>query len=260
MRKLLMVLLVVSSSLMAKDYGLIVSISQYQNSDIPTLNVSEDVRRYESVLKKMGFIGSCKYLKNESATRTNILGHIRGVAQTITDKDRFFMFFTGHGTDENDEDYGSKLQEALPEKYWKDTGMILPYDFNPNKKGIANSVIIGKRDLRNYFKAIDNNTDKALIVFDACFSENSSKGKLRRVNRFVHIDTKNKTYPYRNIVYIGASKTQAKTGKLSKVLDGCMNKDTTFVGLKGCMNRELSRSPHKAVVLSMSENPRVFVW
>ena len=259
MKKLLTALLLVSSVLVAKDYGLIVAISKYKNSEIPTLNTRKDVRHYENILKKMNFHGSLRYLKNTQATRTKILSDIKNISQVIKKDDRFFMFFTGHGTDANDEDYGSKLQMALPEKYYIDTGMILPYDFNPNKKKIANTVIIGKRDLKKYFTEIDKKIDKAFIVFDACFSENSSKGNLKsNATRFLHIDTDNETYPYQNIVYIGASKTQARSGKLSSVLDGCMGGDTSFSELKGCMNEGLKNSPHRAIVLSNSSEPMIF--
>ena len=256
MRKLLMVLLVVSSGLMATDYGLIVSISKYDNI-AKELKVSADIERYRNILTKFKFRGKPKELHNGNATKYKILKYIRETASKIKEGDRFFMFFTGHGTDANDEDYGGKIQEALSEKYWVDTGMILPVDFNP--KDVGGSLIIGKRDLRKHFKKIDEVSKKAFIVFDACFSENSSKGELRsNANRFLHIDTENKTYPYENIVYIGASKTQAKEGKLSAVLDSCMNKDTTFVGLKECMNRGLRKSPHRAVVLSLSDSPMIF--
>ena len=258
MKKLLIVLLLVSSSLVAHDYGLIVAISKYKNSDIPTLSTVEDIRHYENILKKMNFHGTPQYRINTQATRRNILSDIKNISQVIKKNDRFFMFFTGHGTDHRDVDFGSKLQETLPEKYWLNTGMILPYDFNPNRKKIANTVIIGKRDLRDYFTEIDSKTDKAFIVFDACFSENSSKGKIRQIHRFVHLNTQNGTYPYKNIVYIGASKTQARMGKLSEVLDSCIEADLTFVDLKSCMNEELKKSPHRAVVLSWNDEPMVF--
>ena len=258
MKKMLIVLLLVSSGLFAKDYALIVAISKYKSSEIPTLSVAQDIIYYENILKKMEFNGSIWHLNNESATKSNILSDIKNISQVIKKDDRFFTFFTGHGTDHNDVDYGSKLQETLPEKYFLNTGMILPYDFNPNKREIAQSIIIGKRDLRKYFTEIDNKTSKALVVFDACFSENSSKGKLRRVDRMIHIDTKNDTYPYQNIVYIGASKTQAIVGKLSKVLDNCIGAKTNFHGLKYCVNENLKKSPQRVVLLSRSSKPSIF--
>jgi len=259
MKKLLIALLVVSSGLMAKDYALIVSISKYRDNSVPTLSVAKDIERYRNILTKFEFRGKPKEFHNSVATKYKILKYIKETASKIKKDDRFFMFFVGHGTDANDEDYGSKLQETLPEEYWKDTGMILPYDFNPNKNAIAKSVIIGRRDLRKYFNKIDKTTQKAFIVFDACFSQNSSKGtRKHNAYSFLHLDTINNTYPYKNIVYIGASKTQAKTGKLSAVLDSCISKNTTFVSLKGCMNKKLKKSPHRAIVLSKSDSPMIF--
>jgi hypothetical protein len=58
MKKMLIVLLLVSSGLFAKDYALIVAISKYKSSEIPTLSVAQDIIYYENILKKMGFNGS----------------------------------------------------------------------------------------------------------------------------------------------------------------------------------------------------------
>ena len=261
MKKILIELLLISTTLIAKDYALIVGISKYKNSEIPRLNIKNDITRYENILKKMGFHGSRWYLKNSKATKTRILRDIKNISQVIKKDDRFFMFFTGYGTSYMDEDYGAKLQMALPKKYWLNTSMILPYDFNSNKKKIAETLIIVKRDLQDFFTEIDNKTDKVLIVFDAPFSyifPDISKRKSKQTYRFVHLNTRNEAYPYKNIVYIGASKTQAKVGKLSNVLNDCMDTDVSFLGLKSCMNEGLKKSPHRAIVLSRSDEPKVF--
>ena len=259
MKKMLIVLLLISTALVAKDYALIVAISKYKSSDIEPLSTKKDIQHYESILKKMNFKGNPLNLIDEKATKFNILKDIKNISQVIKKNDRFFMFFTGHGTDYRDVDFGSKIQETLPKKYFLNTGMLLPYDFNPKKSVIANTVIIGKRDLRESFETIDEKTSKALIVFDACFSENSSKGTLQNSPiRFLHLDTENTSYPYQNIVYIGASKTQARSGKLSNVLDGCIGKNTSFGELKSCMNKRLKKSPHKAMVFSNSSEPMIF--
>ena len=257
MRKLsIALLLLLSSSLMANDYGLIVSISKY-NHIKRALDVSQDVGRYENILKKMGFSGSCSYLKEGDATRANILESIKNISQVIKKDDRFFMFFTGHGINEEDEDYGSKLQEGELAKYITHSGAILPVDFNPND--IANTVIIGKRDLRQYFTKIDKITKKILIVFDTCYSKESVKGESKEDKlELLHIDTKDDEYPYENIVYISASKSKAKPGKLSKILDSCIDKDTNLSELKVCMNEKSKKSPYRPVILSKSSNPKVF--
>ena len=249
-------LLLLSSSLMAKDYGLIVSISKYNHIE-RTLDVSQDVERYENILKKMGFSGSCIYLKEGDATRVNILQEVKNISQVIKKDDRFFMFFTGHGINEDDEDYGSKLQEGELAQYITNSGAILPVDFNP--KDISNTVIIGKRDLRKYFTKIDKITKKILIVFDTCYSKESVKGENREDKlELLHIDTKDDEYPYENIVYISASKSKAKPGKLSKILDSCIEEDTNLTALKLCMNEKSKKSPYKPVILSKNSNPKVF--
>ena len=257
MRKLLIsLLLLLYSSLMAKDYGLIVSISKYNHLK-RVLDVSQDVRRYENILKKMGFSGSCSYLKEGDATRANILKEIKHISQVIKKDDKFFMFFTGHGINGDDEDYGSKLQEGELAKYITHSGAILPVDFNP--KDISNTIIIGSRDLRYYFIKMDATIKKIFIVFDTCYSKASVKGESKEDKlELLHIDTKDDEYPYENIVYISASKSKAKPGKLSKILDSCIKEDTNLSELKVCMNRESRKSPYKPVILSKSNNPKIF--
>jgi hypothetical protein len=250
-------LLLVSSGLVAKDYALIVSISKYKHLK-KILNVENDISRYKNILKKLNVKKkNIKTLKDKKATKKNILAYIEKVNSSIKQNDRIFIFFTGHGTNTEDEDFGGILQSPEIEKYLTDSGALLPYDFNPKK--LSDTIIIGKRDLRESFESIDKVTKKVLIVFDVCYAKGTVKGEDEEDDlKLYHIDTKDDEYPYDNIVYIAASKAQAKPGKLSKILDNCISKDTDLHKLKVCLNKASKKSPHKPVVLSKSKCPKVF--
>ncbi len=257
MKKLLMVLLVASYGLMANDYALIVSISKYKYLK-KALDMSQDAKRYDHILDKMGVAkDSRKYLKENNATKKKILNYISTIAGKITANDRFFMFFSGHGIDGSDEQFGSIIQEGELKKYFTNSGAILPVDFNPND--VSGTVIIGKRDLREHFTKIDSITKKALIVFDTCYSKYSVKGENREDKlELLHIDTKDDDYPYDNIVYIAASKSKAKPGRLSEILDSCIQEDTNLSALKVCLNDKSKKSPYTPIVLSKREGSLVF--
>ena len=48
MKKTLIALLLISTTLIAKDYTLIVGISKYKNNEIPRLNIKNDIAHYEN--------------------------------------------------------------------------------------------------------------------------------------------------------------------------------------------------------------------
>jgi len=235
MKKMFFLILLISGVVMAKDFALIVAIGNYKNNDfnLNSTQITNDIELYKKILtiKKKVSLNDIKILRDKHATRKNILSYLEKVSKW-KEPYRFFMFFSGHGL--NKEKEGSSIKDKL-----KDTGAILPYDFNPHD--IYNTIIIGKKDLRTYFKIIDEKaTGNPLIIFDACFSKNSIKGKKGIKNDetpFVYTDKISSNYPYKNIIYIGASTNKASQGNLTKVLNDCLfsqkyNKNK----IKSCLN------------------------
>ena len=247
MRKVVLYLLFFSSLLFSKEYAFIVTIGDYCHIN-NLKGANQDNKIYRKILKKWN-IKNVVSLKNEEATKKNILHHLALFAKKIKKNDTFYMFFSGHGSSLYDEAYSLQFQEAGLTSLLRESGVIFPYDFNP--KHIKSSIIIGKRDLKPYLKVIDKKIKKGIIVFDACYSEQSIRSNRQKV--FYHtanILTQSDGYPYQNITYIASSITQAKSGKFSSILNKCLKKETIINKLKYCISRKIGKSFQIPIVLS----------
>ena len=238
----------VGTVLFAKDYALIITIGHYKHTT--SLSGSHhDNFVYKEILKKWG-VSNIVSLEDAQATRKNILYHLSSLTKKMKKGDRFYMFFSGHGSSLYDAQYSAKFQQAGLTKLLKDSGVILPYDFNPKK--ISQTVLIGKRDLRPYLETIDSKVEQGIIVFDACYSEQSIRNgnSQKSINRTPNILTSSNGYPYKNIIYIASSITEAKSGKFSPILKSCMHDVFLLSDVKKCINKKMDKSFQIPVVLS----------
>jgi hypothetical protein len=246
-------------SLLATDYALIIGIEKYQNSKVPKLSKSkQDVESYKRILNSWNVPRTNRtILLNAHATKANIINSLSLIASKLKKDNRFFMFFSGHGTSLFDENYDDQLQKAGLTKIMENSGAILPYDFNP--KRISETLIIGKRSLRKYLNKIDKKGVQSLIVFDACFAENSIRNQSNKwINRTPHILTNNKTYPYQNIVYIASSIIQSQSGKFSPILELCLNQSRNLNKLKQCVNQKIGNSMQIPAILANHRKTTIF--
>ena len=251
MKKLLPLLYLITLPLFPTDYALIIGIGSYQNSFIPKLKQLQiDITNYNEILYNYGVESKniCRLI-NLNATKENIKNKLLSITKKIKKNDRFFIFFSGHGTSLFDENYSQALQEAKLTNLMMHSGAILPYDFNP--KYISKTIIIGKRDLKPYLHKIDKKGAEVLIVFDACFAENSirnSSGK--EINRTPNILTDSKNYPYENIVYIASSIIQSQSGRFSPILKNCLIQSQNLNTIKYCINKNINTSMQIPVILA----------
>ena len=231
----------------ATDYGLIIGIGHYKNiADLH--NIDKDVKTYTKILKNWG-VTKAIVLKDENATKKNILDSLDDIISKIKTGDRFFMFFSGHGSSLKDESFSQKLKSLELKEAMKDSGAILPYDFDENN--LSKTMIIGKIDLRNRLEKIDEKVTQSIIVFDACFSRNSIKDiGDNSINLTPNILTDTKDYPYKHIVYIASSIIQAKAGKFSPILDTCLKNPFLVNEIKGCINTEIGNSMQIPAIFS----------
>jgi len=234
MKKIVLFTMLLTASLLAKDYALIIGISKYKNMRKKLSYINSDIKIYEKILKDRD-VKNIKYLRGKKATRQAITNYLSKVSKDIKNhpNSRFFMFFAGHGISAKTRDlkYNPNIQ-----KYLTNSGVILPYNYDP--KNLINTIIIGKRDLRPYLVNIDRYIKESLIIFDACYAGESIKGKLKK-NPFIY--TNPTDYPYNTIIYIASStpRNKAKSGVLSKVLDSCYHKLKDLNKLKSYMNDKL---------------------
>jgi len=236
------------SILSAKDYALIITIGEYKHIS-SLVGSHQDNSTYRNILKNWG-VNNIVSLEDTEATKENILYHLASISKKIELHDRFYMFFSGHGSSLFDEAYSMKFQAAGLTEVLRDSAAIFPYDFSP--KNIEKSVIIGKTDLRPYLEKIDRKVMSGLIVFDACYSEQSirSHGEKKIPNTTPNILTSSNTYPYVHLIYIASSITEAQSGKFSTVLNDCLEVKFVLEDVKQCINTKMDKSFQIPVVLS----------
>jgi len=259
MKKLLLLYLIYLP-LFATDYALIITIGNYKDRAIPKLrNYKTDIKNYNEILYNYRVNSKNIYkLVNDKATKKNIKNSLSSIAHKIKKNDRFFMFFSGHGTSLFDENYSQQLQEAGLTNIMKSSGAILPYNFD--SKNINKTLIIGKRDFRPQLKKIDLKGVESLVVFDACFSENSIRREsIKWINRTPNILTKSGSYPYKNIVYIASSIIQSQSGRFSPILKSCLNnRNIELISLKSCINTKIRGSMQIPAILANHNKTAIF--
>jgi len=247
MKKLMIMILLITSSIWAKDYALIVGISNYKTIG-KLSHIESDIATYQKILYDRG-VKEVIILRDNQATIAEIKRYLKYVVQDMKQfsSNRFFMFFSGHGIDTKYLEYNSDILKNGLEEYLTNSGVILPYEYDANH--IAKTIIIGKKDLRPYLLEIDKYIRESLIVFDACYSGNSIRGE--SINTpFIYSNPTD--YPYQNIVYIASatSKNKAKSGVLSEVLNSCLTQQRDLNQLRVCMNNQLMYTGQRAVVIS----------
>jgi hypothetical protein len=150
----------------ARNYLLAIAIDNYKNItklNNPVKDVSDIVK---TLMLNYNFeFEDVTFLKNESATRANILESMRGLIEKLTPQDNLIIYFAGHG-------YFDKL---MNEGYW------VPVEAqNTFNDFIPNSMIL---------KILENiDTQHIFLVADACFSGSlfaaTTRGYVENVEKF----------------------------------------------------------------------------
>ena len=235
--------------LASQSYALIVTVGKYAH--IQGLSKMEQEQRYyREVARKWGAT-KIDILHNESATKEAVLQKLSHIATHIKKGDRFFFFFSGHGSSLYDPLYSARFQEAGLTEWMRDSGALLPYDFSP--ADISKSVIIGKRDLRPLLERIDAKVTEGVVVFDACFAETTVRGAEGKELLTPFLLTESKGYPYRHLIYIASSITEAQSGIFAPVLAVCSTKQLDIASLQICLNRRMAKRAQIPAVIVPKE-------
>jgi len=240
----LILIFLLTNLIWGKDYALIVGNWNYSkvNGFEPFVKsaIESDINNYKEILKKKG-VSTPKIL--EDATKAQIINALKNIEEKIKKNDRFYMFFTGHGLNAYNKEYrlalyGTSYQNIKLIEYMENSGAIVPIDLDKNN--LSKTLIIGRIDLKPIFKKIDKKVKSALVVFDACYSEKSSRQYRGKVNRNLNkniLKDKNSNYPYSKIVYISSSVIEAEVGVFSNVLKNCLLKNNENKEVEKCLNR-----------------------
>ncbi|MEO0974938.1 MAG: caspase family protein [Pseudomonadota bacterium] len=127
----------------------------------------EDLRAMREVLVNVwGFHpADVVTLADGQATRARIIAELDALEARSRPGDHVLVYFSGHGTSHHDLMSGIPLPD--------DTGALVPVDFMP--KGSVDEqlaqLILGSRDLRPRFQALDRGGRYLAVMIDSCFAE-----------------------------------------------------------------------------------------
>lgn len=224
----------------ATNHALLIGISDYADERITDLEGPEfDVAALREVLIEDWEYPSANIatLLNEQASEQGILAALDRLAEDSRPGDSLLIYFSGHGTSAQDISLGAQLH--LPDG----SGALVAYDFDPERFGPGRKIeshahddglLIGRYDLRPRFEALDKDRT-VLVMFDACFTGNTARGLRGQytpaTKRFISLPAQSSSssrggdtaagrsrtdcddcatnlvsnYPYKNVVYYGAS-------------------------------------------------------
>jgi hypothetical protein len=172
-----LLLLSLTGNAFAERYAILVGVSQYKNDGVNGVELNlkgpdQDVAALRSALiTSQGFADkNILTLLDQAATRRSILDALSGRVREMKDGDYLLFYFSGHGTSAFDKDM--KLVSSF---IGPNSGALAPHDLPiDSPENIAASLIIGRRDLRPLLEGLPKGSE-ALVILDACYSENSVK-------------------------------------------------------------------------------------
>ena len=241
--RILLLYILLSTFIYANSYALIIGTNK--NGLQGAIN---DVNAIAKVLDFQG-VQNIKLLKNREATKDNILNNIKLIANRLNPNDRFYLFFSGHGTSLLDPNFAKVIDnDKRLITLLENSGGLIPWDFD---KGRAYKTIISaKRDLAPIFNYIDKKKKAfTMVMIDACFSGMSYRDMNYNQHKQMPIDAKphfGDSYPYKNLVYLASTAmsdwaTEDKRhrpirGYFSRALEHCLYSKNGLRDLENCMD------------------------
>jgi len=167
----LLFVLLSSSPLWAERYAVLIGVGKYLNGIHGLEGPAFDVAAVRDMLAHDGYNASAvTVLLNEQATRSKIVETLRAAVSKLKAGDHLLFYYSGHGTSAFDKG----LQWLSPE-IGPDSGGLSTYDLSLSSLPQAvDTLVIGRRDLRPILAQVPEGA-QALVVLDACYSENSAK-------------------------------------------------------------------------------------
>lgn len=173
-----------------KYYAFIIGIDKFQGEWSPLQNAVNDAKSLKRILEEKYHFDHIKTLYDEEATRDNIMKAFEWLMDTLTDNDNLLIFYSGHGS------YNEQM----------DRGFWVPVDAREKKMHLY----ISNEEIRTFMAGI--RSKHTLLVTDACFSGDIFRGKT------LTIPYENST-KYYNKVYSLTSRKALTSGGLEPVQD-----------------------------------------
>lgn len=175
-------LLLSASPAFAERYALLVGVSTYAanaaaGGALDLEGPAEDVPALRrTLIDRQAFIDrNIVTLVDAAATRQAILDRLTSMVAAMRDGDYLLFYFSGHGTSAFD----AKMQ-PVSSFIGPNSGALAPYDLQVDStERAAASLLIGRRDLRPILERLPKGS-QALVILDACYSENAMRSIRQR--------------------------------------------------------------------------------
>ncbi len=207
-------------------FALLVGVNKYEAPVRPLAGAENDVDAVREVLLARWDHepARIRVLKGVDANRLGVLNAVGGILADSKPGDEVFVFFAGHGTSAADPALGAGLPHT--------TGALVPSDFGATPESITDALIVGRRDLRPLFEALDRGGRRVFVAVDACYSGNTVRGRFldalgrpplpsrsadpiaSRLKGAKPDGDVREPYPYRNVVYLSAAAEHEVAGDI----------------------------------------------
>ncbi len=190
-----------------KTYAIFIGIDRYEDAEIPRLkNAVNDARGIKKVLEQRYRFDEYKELYDEKATQKSIMEYFQDeLADKVGEDDAVFVFWAGHGTQQENTRYG-------------DLGYLIPYDGSLKKHSRNISMETLKTNISKSLKA-----RHVFYVMDACY------GGLMTDKRAIQQQTNRDLTALRQLAKEDVRQVLTAGSKGETVLDG-INGHSVFTG------------------------------
>ena len=159
----------------SRHHALIIGVGQYTQASgaDPLLGGPKDMETARKMAQAMGVSDDrIMELRDEQATKPNILAALEKIRSTIRVGERAFIYYSGHGTSVT---YPKGCEEGL-----------IPY----TQGAYRVEDLVTESELATYTHKISEKADKAIVLIDACFSGGVVAGKTRSLSAVDEIRAK----------------------------------------------------------------------
>ncbi len=221
----------------AERHALLVGISDYAHVRKLIGPVYDVDKMYDLLTQKWGFNkNNVIRLRNAEATRDAILQNLKQLQKVTRPGDHVLVYLSGHGTSRRD----PKAQKEWPLPYTSGAFIPVEFDLEAKLESQAQTLIIGRRDLRPLLQSLDKDR-QVLVIVDACYSSESVRALYnRRPLSFRHVAVpslsqrstraglgdpdleygrfsgKKEAYPYNNVYFLAAAGEHEKAIDIRK--------------------------------------------
>ena len=215
----------------AAKWALLIGVGDYPGAEMDLEGPAHDVAALRrELVENLGYPEArVNALVDADATRANILDSLRQLARDTVPGDFVLIYLSGHGT--------SAYDPNRPVALAHNTGAFVPVDYQMHRseQQRLDTLLVGSRDLRPVFTAIDNKDVHGLVLIDTCYARNTSRSlyattplTYRSIDsglryRTIGVVAKTDDYPYSHLLTMTASGARERALDLNdpaRTLDG----------------------------------------